>query len=184
MDDIVERKKLLDYLPDFMKQFSEMKEIMQAEDIEMDEMDSDIKKALDNAFIEDCNEYGLKKYETLLGIIPSPQDTLESRRSRVLLRWNDGIPYTYRVLIRKLNTLCGVNNYNITGDESNYYLHFITSLDLYGQVKELEDMLEKTLPMNIHYESSNNLRCELDSLMNLAGGVCCVKKVIISDDCK
>lgn len=182
MDDKMERKKLLDYLPDFMRQFSEMKEITETEDTELDEIDISIQKVIDNAFIEDCDEYGIKKYETLLGISPSSQDTLDSRRSRVFLRWNDDIPYTYRVLIRKLNALCGVNNYTITGDESAYYLHFETSLGLFGQVKELEQLLEKILPVNIYYELSNSLRLEANNEIKLAGSVCVVEKVIISSD--
>lgn len=180
MADKMERKQLLEYLPSFMQEFFEMKEIMKTEDVEMDVIDTGIEKVLDNAFIQDCDEYGIKKYETLLSIMPSSQDTLESRKSRVFLRWNDDIPYTYRVLIRKLNAFCGVNNYTLTGDESAYYLHFETSLGLFGQVKELEEMLEKMLPVNIFYELSNNLECEACSSVNLAGGVCFVTKITVN----
>lgn len=179
MADKMERKQLLEYLPPFMQQLLEIKEIMQTEDVEMDGIDTNIQKVLDNAFIKDCDEYGIQKYETLLGIIPSFQDTLESRKSRVFLHWNDDIPYTYRMLVRKLNAFCGVNNYTITGDESAYYLHFETSLGLFGQVKELEEVLEKTLPANIYYKSSNSLKCESNSLLNIGGGVCLITKVII-----
>lgn len=182
MGDKMERKKLLDYLPDFMRQFSEMKEIMETEDTELDDIDISIQKVIDNAFIKDCDEYGIKKYETLLGISPSSQDTLESRRSRVFLRWNDAIPYTYRVLIRKLNALCGVNNYTITGDESAYYLHFESSLGLFGQVKELEQLLEKILPVNIYYELSNILECEASNSIKLVGGVCLVTKITVNSN--
>lgn len=107
---------------------------------------------MNNAFIEDCDEYGIQKYENLLGITPSTEDTLNSRKLRVLLRWNDYIPYTYRVLVNKLNALCGVNNYTITGDHSEYYLHFETKLELFGQVKELEELFERVLPDNIYYD--------------------------------
>ena len=72
----MERKKLIEYLPEFMQTFAEMKEIMRAEDEEITAIDENLQKILDNAFIEDCDEYGIRKYETLLGIMASTEDTL------------------------------------------------------------------------------------------------------------
>lgn len=150
MDDKMERKKLLEYLPDFMKQFLEMKEIMQTEDKEMDIVDSSIKKVLDNAFIEDCDEIGIKKYETLLGIVPNPKDTIESRRSMVLLYWNSDIFYTYRELIHKLNKICESHGYELDADLENYNIQF----NIYSKVNitDIESFLEKVLPQNIRYD--------------------------------
>jgi hypothetical protein len=184
MANLVQRKPLIRYLPDFIKQFGEFQEIMKAEDSQFDRMDLNVQRVLNNAFIEDADEYGIKKYETLLGIIPSAEDTLESRRSRVLLRWNDKVPYTYRTLILKLNTLCGVNNYDITGNQEDYYLHFSTYLSLFGQVKELEEYLEKTLPENIYYESENTLNVQSNGSAIIASGTVISDFVEITNDFK
>ena len=50
----------------------------------------------------------------------------------------------------KLNTLCGVNNYDIDADIENYYMQF----SIYSKVNiaEVEAFLEKILPLNIAYE--------------------------------
>lgn len=183
-DKLINRKKLLKYLPDFMKQFVEMKEINQAGDKEFQHLDGNIERLLNNAFIEDCDEYGIQKYENLLGITPNAEDTLDSRKSRVLLRWNDYVPYTYRVLVNRLNTFCGVNNYTITGDQSDYYLHFETRLELFGQVKELEDLFERILPENMYYESMNSLDCQINGNAFIGAGVCYVAKIIMTNDFK
>lgn len=182
MDNLVQRKQLIRYLPDFMKQFGEFQEIMKVEDLQFDRMDVKMQSILNNAFIEDADEYGIQKYETLLGFVPSVNDTLELRKSRVLLHWNNRTPYTYRVLILKLNSLCGVNNYNISGSQENYHLHFETHLSLFGQVKELEILLEKILPENMYYESSNMLECRLEGAMNLGGNSCLVSTVEVTND--
>lgn len=157
----MDRKKLIDYLPPIMQNFKEIKEITNAEQKEVDLIDGEISKVLDNAFIEDCDEYGIKKYEKLVGVTPTAQDTLESRKSRVLIRWNDFIPYSYRVLIQKLNIFCGVNNYDISGDLKNYELFISTHLSIVGQTTELEKMLDKMLPVPIVFTLFNDLEYEL-----------------------
>lgn len=153
----MERKKLIEYLPPFLAQFEEIKEIMRAEDGQLDDIDRSIQQALNNSFITDCDEYGIKKYETFLSIMPGPEDTLESRKSRVLLRWNEYVPYTYRVLVNRLNAFCGVNNYEITGNLKRYYLHIRTNLNLPGQVAEFEKMCDRIIPMNIEAAAANQM---------------------------
>ncbi|MEY8428830.1 putative phage tail protein [Lachnospiraceae bacterium 46-15] len=152
MSDAVERGKLIDYLPDFMKQFIEIKEIMQAEDKEMDEIDFNIQRALDNAFIEGCDEYGISKYEALLGITVRQQESLGVRKTRVLSRWNDFQPCTYRRLLKKLDILCGTGNYRVDGSLEDYQLCIGISGKALGVRGELEEMLKKMLPENINYE--------------------------------
>lgn len=158
----MERKKLIEYLPPFMRDFAEIKEIMNVEDAELDILNKKMWSVLDNCFIEDCDEYGIKKYENILGIIPLAEDTLESRKIRVLNRWNDTIPYTYKVLIRKLNIFCGVNNYEITGNLKDYELVITTSLSYIGQANELDIMLDKVVPVNMNITSNNNLTREIN----------------------
>lgn len=161
MAETIDRKKLIDYLPPIMQNFTEIKQITKVEQTEVNSLDFEIGRVLDNAFIEDCDEYGIKKYEKLVGVTPTAQDTLESRKSRVLIRWNDFIPYSYRVLIRKLNIFCGVNNYDISGDLKNYELFISTHLSIVGQATELEKMLDKMLPVPIVFTLFNNLEYEL-----------------------
>ena len=161
MAETIDRKKLIDYLPPIMQNFTEIKQITKVEQTEVNSLDFEIGRVLDNAFIEDCDEYGIKKYEKLVGVTPTAQDTLESRKSRVLIHWNDFIPYSYRVLIRKLNIFCGVNNYDISGDLKNYELFISTHLSIVGQATELEKMLDKMLPVPIVFTLFNNLEYEL-----------------------
>ena len=110
MAEFPERKKLIQYLSPFAQSFGEMQEIMRVEEKWIDKMESHIGKIYDNAFIEDCDEYGIRKYEKLLGILSDTEEKLATRKLRVRVGWNDTIPYTYRTMIRKLNLLCGVNN--------------------------------------------------------------------------
>lgn len=167
----MQRKKLIDYLPPIMQNFSEIKEIMKVEQAEMNLLDVNIQRVLDNAFIEDCDEYGIKKYENILGITASNIETLESRKARVALKWNDMIPYTYKVLVGRLNGLCGINNYTIDADLSNYYFHFYVHLEMFSEVGALEDMLNDMLPANIKYDITNIIMTEQCGIGYFAGAV-------------
>lgn len=178
----MDRKKLIDYLPPIMQNFKEIKEITKAGQKEVDVLDGEISKVIDNAFIESCDEYGIKKYEKLVGVTPTAQDTLESRKSRVLIRWNNFIPYSYRALIRKLNVFCGVNNYDISGDLKIYELMIVTRLSSFGLSKELETMLNKMLPLNIALSVLNDLEYELVGYIHSFGVTVETKSVTINSD--
>ena len=117
--------------------------------MELDRIESNIQKVLDNAFMNDCDEYGIKKYEELWNITPDKEDTLESRRARVLLHWNDTLPYTWRTLKRKLDIYCGTNQYVIKNDLEHYRIHLHTYFYQRWQMDELKEILEPMLPMNI-----------------------------------
>ena len=93
---------LLEYLPPFVQEYVEMQQIMQAENPDVQKLEDETEIIKNNQFIQSCNLTGIRKFEELLKIIPSNVDTLESRRSRVLTRWNDVVPYTKQTLQQKL----------------------------------------------------------------------------------
>lgn len=169
MDNAVERQKLIDCLSPFTKQFKEIREIMRVANDEMDNISRQIQRVLNNAFILDCDEYGIKKYENMLKIIPSTKDTLELRKIRVLARWNEFLPYTYRTLLRKLSLLCGTDFELKVDFETGYKLIVITHLGTCGQVKEVSSLLEKIIPQNIVIETENVI--ELETEGNLSQGL-------------
>lgn len=154
-----------------MIKFKEMQQIMSTEDKEMDVVDASIQLLLNNAFIDDCNEDGIKVYEKLLKITPSRTESLESRKARVSLRWNDRIPYTLKILINRINGLCGINNYELDADWENYYFHLIVHLELFSEVKTLETILDEMLPLNISYDISNVIECKPYGNTYIAGTV-------------
>lgn len=184
MAEMMDRKKLIEYLPDFMQKFSEIKELMRVTNIESDQIYPLIGKNLDEAFIEDCSEYGIRKYENCLHIIPDESETLETRKLRVLMRWYDYAPYTFRVLVNKLNMICGVNNYDLQVDFENYHFKIITELGTYGSIDELAHMFESILPENIFYESVNTLNIESTCSLNYIGGSCISSMMTFTEDWK
>lgn len=140
-----------------MQNFAEIKQITKVEQKETDTLDYEIGRILDNAFIQDCDEYGIEKYEYTLGITPSNGDKLDVRKMRALARWNNSLPYSYRILIRKLDILCGVGEYLIEDDSKHYALRLRTYFEDKWKVNELREVLEQMLPVNIVLDYLNTI---------------------------
>lgn len=175
--------KLIDYLPQFVQEYREIRKIMDVENPEIQMTEDETEIILNNQFIETCNVQGIAKFESLMGIIPSPEDTLEGRISRVLTRWNDVVPYTFIVLCRKLNTLCGDNNYEIERNINEYSMDITTHLELSGQVDELDYLLDYIIPANIVITSNNKMMLNIkDGKGKLASGITFTNLIELTDN--
>lgn len=175
---------LVSYLPPFMQTYKEPVAALEAENPEFHIIWSAADKVLRNRFTSTADEYGLSRFETLLGIYPSEEDTLESRRSRVQARWFNSIPYTLKALIAKLVALCGNSDFTIVKEYQNYRIEILTNLELFGQVEELEHMIDSMIPCNMVVISKNELRCGAAGFAFIAGGVCSVEHFFITNDSK
>ena len=76
-----ETKTLLEYLPPFLREYYEFKQLCKSGDIEVSSIDKAVDWNFDSAFISDCDATVLSKYERLLGIIPTSSQSIENRRN-------------------------------------------------------------------------------------------------------
>lgn len=173
---------LVSYLPPFMADFKEVAVTLEAENPEFKIIWDAANQVLYNEFIATADEYGISRFEAILKILPSKEDTLESRRARVQARWFNAIPYTMKALISKLIALCGDNNFTITKQFDFYRLELETHLELYGQVDELEYIINTMLPCNIVVVSDNKIICDVKGLAAFAGGICITERFFITND--
>lgn len=90
---------LVSYLPPIMAEFQEYRATLEAENPEFVLVWNATDQVLQNEFIATADEYGISRFEQILNILPSKEDTLESRRSRVQTRWFNTIPYTLKALL-------------------------------------------------------------------------------------
>lgn len=174
--------ELLKHLPLFIQEYREIRTIMNAENPEFQIAEDETEIIFNNQFIQSCNLKGIAKFESLMGIVPEPDDTLASRISRVLTRWNDTVPYTFIVLCQRLDTLCGEGNYEIERDINNYTMDITTHLELVGQTDELEYMLGYMIPANIAMTVNNKIYLNMtDGTAKLANGITFCNIIEITD---
>ena len=154
---MIREVNLLSFLPEFVQEYREIKHIMNSEQPEIQKLEDETEIIKNNQFILSCDIDGIARFENLLGITPKPDDTLDARKSRVITRWNDSIPYTYKGLKEKLNVMCGEGNYLLIPSFNEYGLEIVVSLPLSGQADELDYMLSYMIPANIVVTSRNNM---------------------------
>lgn len=161
---------LLQYLPPFMQQYLEMQKIISTEEAELQNAVNEYDKMLNNQFILTADETGVKRFEKFMSIVPSVGDTLEERKTRIISKWNDSLPYTFRKLIEALNVLCGEGNYTIEHDFANYEMHLNVSMS--GQnLKQLDKVLFDMIPANIKVTYHNELPRKIDNDLIIANTI-------------
>lgn len=140
---------LLSYWMPILRNLKEFKEIAKAEEPELRLLLEAIDRTLANMYIETADEYGIERFESMMGIYPEAGDTLEERRFSVLTKWNDKIPYTEEALHGLLEVLCGGDGYTLKIDYANYKLVVKLALSNENNVNEVEDLLARVVPVNI-----------------------------------
>lgn len=173
---------LVSYLPPIMAEFQEYRATLEAENPEFVLVWNATDQVLQNEFIATADEYGISRFEQILNILPSKEDTLESRRSRVQTRWFNTIPYTLKTLLGKLIALCGENNFTVVKDYDHYKISIFTDLELFGQAEELDFTLDTMIPCNMIVVSRNNIPCNASGFALICGGVCFVQNFFITND--
>lgn len=173
---------LVSYLPPFLAEFKEIAVSLEAENPEFVLVWNAKEKVLQNEFIETADEYGVSRFEKILNILPAKEDTLESRKARIQARWVSTIPYNLKALTEKLIALCGDSNFRITKDYENYRVELETSLRLFGQVEELERLIDGMLPCNMIVDSQNYILENSKGSFFMAGIVQQVASFIINTE--
>lgn len=148
---MVREVDLVSYLPPFLAEYQETRLTLEAENPEFNLAWKAAHRVLKNEFIVTADEYGISRFETVLGIHPDPGDGLEDRRARLLYRWYTSYPYTWRMLLQKLASIPGAAGmYSISHNFCRGYEVFV---DMYtdsgGIGSEVEYTLDFMLPANI-----------------------------------
>lgn len=148
---------ILKYWIKELRRVKEFQEIAKVEDIEFLRLYGETQRALNNFFIEYADEYGISRLEKICGIYPDVNDTLENRRARLYVYWNDKNPYTERELINRLVNICGEGNVEVISDYPNFLIQIITHVGGYGIFDEVARMLDYFLPANLLLDLLNAL---------------------------
>lgn len=167
---MVRKVDLIMYLPSVMKRYLEIQKIMQTENPEFDLLwDADGLIRL-NLYIITAQEEGLKRYERILGITPAPDDGFETRRSRIIARWNDFTPYTLKYLIGLLSILAN-GHFEIKTNFPSYEINITVTLTASGAVDDLAYILKNIIPCNLTVISKNEINVGITGEMRFASGV-------------
>ncbi len=159
---------LLRYLPPYLQEYVEMYHLIMAENPEFRFVAGNCRKVLNNTFIMYCDKDGIQRFEKLLNIVGSDNESLEFRQSRVMVRWNDSVPYTLKALTNKLIAMQGNNDIQIILE--GYKISIITHMDNAGQSDSLWDLFNTMIPCNMDITHKNLVRCGSSGIIFIAAG--------------
>ena len=139
-------KEMFGYLPEYLAEFRELNKIITAEEPEFDLLWTNLDHIKNQLFIETATEDGLKRYESLLGIINTSTD-MEIRRAKVMALWFSDMPFTIKTLIQRLSVLQGDDN--VDAWVTNYYLHVKTDLVSAEEILSARKIIDSMIPANL-----------------------------------
>ena len=142
-------RKLVDYLPHFMKEYLEMRQIMEAEQPEIDILWTAYENALADQFIMDATQNGVRRWENMLRIEPKDTDTIDERKFRILTKLNQELPFTLTKLKEALTTLCGEDGFSISLQPERYHIEVKLALSNESNYQNVVDLLTKMIPANL-----------------------------------
>lgn len=142
-------RKLIDYLPAYMQDYTEMATIMEVEQPEVDSLWTAMEAALMDQFVMDATEYGVSRWEKILKIFPKATETLDERKFRIITLINQQLPYTMRSLEQTLIKLCGEDGFSIDLNANEYHLEIKLALGNHSNYAEVEKMLTAMIPANL-----------------------------------
>ena len=137
-------RKLIDYLPPVLQSVMEFAAITGAQQPEIEAAWDALNLVMDNQFIDTATEAGVTVWEKEIGIIPLATDTLDERKTRLMVQWNSNTNYTLSFFIQLLRLLD--NDVSIV--QQDYCLLITISFKDYT-LHDLKNMFSMYLPANI-----------------------------------
>lgn len=148
MADMRREIDMLGNFPGYLANIREIQQIALVEDEEIRRMYQGCDSLWEDGFIETASYQGIKRWESMLGIRPYPDDSLEERRAAVMLRWNQQLPYTLERLKERLRAAVG-DGYDLYVRYHEYELELMVEDQPYRVLWEVRDMVRAMIPANL-----------------------------------
>lgn len=139
--------EIKEYWPRYLQDLVEFDQIAGAEQPEFQKAVQDVQDAPDDFFLVSLTEYGCTRWEAILGLVSALGDTVEERRERILIKYLDRLPYTYRALLKYLSTVS--EDFTVRLDNDAYELFVRITLNGYTQRDALIAVLGQMIPANL-----------------------------------
>lgn len=141
--------QLADYIPFFVANTKEFKELHKVLQPEVDSLFKEADNRLIDMFVLGSSPYATVRYEKIVGIVPKLTDSLYKRQLDILAIYNEVPPFTYERLEEILISLLGIGGFKIQLDIEKFYLKVILSKENLQYEKQVNDILERIVPVNI-----------------------------------
>ena len=122
--------------------------IADAENPEFNYLWEKIYGLVDEYFVKSASEYGVRRMEKILNIVPLASETLDQRKTKITWKLNLKIPYTIRFLKNILATMVGEENREVEHDNDTRTLTIRIKKGLWDMTQLEKDLL-KIIPADL-----------------------------------
>lgn len=136
--------------PEIFTNIPEIAQIYAMNDKQGEDLESAVDRMDRNIFLDSMDEATIKRWENILQITPLDTDTVEDRRFRVKSKVIEKLPYSHRVILRKLDILCPLGYEMILSDDKTDVLVKL-ALKSRNTIEDVDKMMDEMLPLNMTY---------------------------------
>lgn len=179
---MMEASNLKELLPNWYEHVYEFSLLMETEQDLVEELLQNIRKTQDNLYISKADSDTLRVYERMLKLTIRSDDTLESRRFRILARLTSQKPYTKRYLQEMVQSFGSPAVFDIKYNQ--YLIDGLVTFEQKGQMEELDYLLRVTIPANMVFNVKNEMNLSSSSKIFFATAFTCNEEVMITHDIK
>ncbi|MCM3131911.1 YmfQ family protein [Paenibacillus polysaccharolyticus] len=150
--------RLLDYLPEVLREIDDFKALTDAEVPELDALSDAIQNYMDDQFVMTASVNGIRRREKILKIQADPStEPLEFRRRRIINRQSTKPPFTIRWLQEQLDRLIGPGMAVVSVDVQQFILYVTTNIENANLFKEVQYTVRSVKPANLVYQQNTSL---------------------------
>ena len=135
--------------PEIFTKIPDIQQIYKATDEQANQLERAVEEMEQNIFFEEMTEGMTERWETMLQIQPPDTDSLNDRRFRIKARAMERLPYSIRVMKRKLKTLCQ-EGYSMTLDGNNIEIKL--ALKSKRMIYDVQELMDEVLPLNMTFK--------------------------------
>lgn len=136
--------------PLFITNIPDIAQIYYANEKQSEDLDKGLAQIEKNIYLETMDVEMVGRWEKILGIVPSITDTVSDRIFRVKARVLESIPYSERVILKRLQTLCPEGYiWKVSEDRLNVTVKL--ALSTKNKKAQIEELLDRILPLNMTY---------------------------------
>ncbi len=141
-------KSYIKYLPEFMQNFKEIKEIGNIEDKVIKDEWERYRDTENSQWIETADERGLKRYENMFNI-SGGGNGIDVRREALRIKYNNSYIYTHYTFKKYLNDICGESNYDLEIIYNEYKVNINLGLNRKFLFNTVKDYARSIVPANM-----------------------------------
>jgi hypothetical protein len=151
VDNLEREVRVQRYYPNVIANADEFKQLAILENEEFKSIWEVLFKWFKNKFVYEADLQGIQRWEEMLKIIPKSKETLEDRRSNILVKINSILPYTIRRLKQILDLKFGKDNaIPITTKNYELIINFNNEIEL--NAKTMRALLRAIIPANLIFK--------------------------------